>query len=147
LGRVGSEVITIWNKLAARGHQQFRLSPRRVILAGIAVTLIFAVISPFALSYGSTPEAESQKELAGVFEDTNSETIIYIEDGALQPRHYTFAFYVNRPLQPFSAIESDKNTTQYAIVKSSSLPEIDNEYSVMRERGRVAVVEIHNHSS
>lgn len=139
IGRVGTEIVTRWNDITDQDYNYLRLSFSKVLLLGVVVTLAIGSVYPLALGTGEGPR--QQQELATAFEDTDSEEVIYIQDGALEPRHFPFAFYVNRPLGTFPE-KSSYNRPTYAVLNSSTLAEIDQEYVVLITSGDVAAVKL-----
>ncbi|NHN66010.1 hypothetical protein G9463_22605 [Haloarcula sp. JP-Z28] len=143
IGRVGTEIVTIWNGIFNESDNYLRLSTMKLLLLGVIVTLVIASVYPSGVGAGGAAQ-QQQQELATAFEHTDSEEVIYIQVGALEPRYYTFAFYVNRPLDSFTMEKANQNSPTYAVVKASTLTDMNRNYVILKQINDATAVRINN---
>jgi 4-amino-4-deoxy-L-arabinose transferase-like glycosyltransferase len=135
-------LLVVTTALALAAFPQFVSAAKSVLnetdyrIGKHVIPVVFLVLFALVIVGGAPTIAGAygqQEQMAQSIDSTNSQTTIYISEGAVQARgrYVPLAFYTNRTLAPVQ-VATLKETHEYVLVASSQLPQINQEYTPVR---------------
>lgn len=138
-GRGVREIASVWNEKQAGMDSRLLITDLRYVIVAICVLGIVAGVYP---AFDTPPAMDSgQEELGKSFSEIPQDSTIYLESGTLDPRHYPFAFYANRPIDELERgrLETDPDV-RYAVVSTDTLDSLSRGYVKLESAdGSVAI--------